>query len=162
MTGNPYNRHDPQDLGDLESILRRLDSRLASAAQPAVVPVQPPANGLMHSVENTQVRLLTALGAGVSVAVATWMIAGAVFGAKQEQANVNNNFIQSERRINARIDALAERIKESSDTFYDRTLMMFSDFCRRTEKQNPNWRCADPIAVPLAGRTVRKTAPDEQ
>ena len=145
MQGHPrYSTRDPNDLGDIEAILRRLDSRIASTDKPSVVSsVQPPVSG--HSLlENLVVKVVPVLGAlGVMLSVG--------FGAGMWSSNAGLEF----KRITDRLDKIDRRFETQDDRFADRLAFVFTDYCRRTEPRNPNWVCADPIIAPIespAGR----------
>lgn len=158
-------RDDPRDLGDLERQLQRIESRLVSAEQQqkAVVPVPPPAPPPPISVnlfEHVNVKLVTAIGVIIMAATIAFNVGKWTTGSDAQATAQMTKFEASLAGQGAKfdaaliaqsgkLDAIAARIDRQNDSFYERMAFVFTDFCRRTERKNPNWSCAEPITMPI-------------
>jgi hypothetical protein len=161
MSGQHHHRfeqRDPRDLGDL---LRRLDSLVDSKENrppPALVaPAPPPPTPAPISVnffEQLNVKVGTLLTVA-AVMVSTGIGIGAWMNSTK---GTTDKFEVAMEAVRKDIRGLSDRIDRQSEVWYERMAFVFTDFCRRTERENTGWRCADPITMPMdpaAGKRVR-------
>lgn len=148
----PFERRDERDLSDLDEILRRLDRRavFGEPTQPnhpvisVIHPAPPPAAAPTTLIDSIGIKLphLFSVGALLlsgGIALGTYLM------------NSDTKFI----RLTEKIERIDRRFEALEDRFADRLAFIFTDFCRRTERRNPNWACADPIIAPLDGAANR-------
>ena len=91
----------------------------------------PPGNTF---IENANVRLMTLIAVVLFAGGGIWQLA---------------NLVSSQKAFNAELKRDIASIKTSmadnSNAAGERLRYILSEFCRRTERKNPNWQCPDPI-----------------
>lgn len=155
----PNRRGHPGEITDVEDLVSYIHRQAEARKPPPPHGGDIPPEGVRERqqkggwVENLNFNIVTVISFVGFFCFATWFTTSWM-------SALNYQLKGMEAKIESSTVSLKTEMKQITDSTETRIGLLFSEFCRRTERKNPNWVCPDPIATasPAIGRPQSGTA----